>query len=248
MAYSATIFYRFNYNRVMTEEEPKTVISLFAHPDDELGAIGTLSNHAQRGDRVVMCWTTYGELTTLFPDLSIEEVKKERKRHADEIVKIVGAEKAVILDMGDSMIQNTREQRIRVGQLYVQERPDAVITWGMHNAHPDHRYTGELAMDGIKMARINRILGVDTPHRKNVKLLSYFEKGNGFPTKYIGLSEESMEAAKNAAQFYADIYDWKNVQTWVVDRRRANGMESNTKFAEKFNVRFEFNKPPEYVV
>ncbi|MHA2502006.1 MAG: PIG-L deacetylase family protein [Candidatus Kariarchaeaceae archaeon] len=232
----------------MTEEEQKTVLSLFAHPDDELGAIGTLANHAQRGDRVVMAWTTYGELTTLLPDLNIDEVKKERRRHAEEVAKIVGAEKVVILDLGDSMVQNTRDQRIEVGRLYVQERPDAVITWGMHNAHPDHRYTGELAVDGIKMARINRILGTDKPHRKNVKLLSYYEEGTGFPTKYIELSDESMEAAKNAAQFYADIYKWKDVQSWVVDRRRARGLESNCTYAEKFNVRFEFDKPPSYVV
>ncbi len=52
----------------MADSEKKTIISLFAHPDDELGAIGTLANHAERGDRVIMAWTTCGELTTLpFP-------------------------------------------------------------------------------------------------------------------------------------------------------------------------------------
>jgi len=232
----------------MADSETKTILSLFAHPDDELGAIGTLANHVERGDRVVMCWTTYGELTTLLPELSIEEVKKEREKHASEIANIVGAEKIEILDLGDSMVQNTREQRVKVGKLYVQERPDAVITWGVKNSHPDHRYTGYLALDGIKLARINRVMDTDEPHRENVKLVSYFEKGNGLDTRYVDLTEESMEKAKNAAQFYADIYDWKNVQSWVVDRRRAYGMESNTKFAEKFNVRFDFTKPPQYVV
>jgi len=232
----------------MADSDNKTILSLYAHPDDELGAIGTLANHVERGDRVVMCWTTYGELTTLLPDLSIDEIKKERRRHTEEVAKIVGAEKVEILDLGDSMVQNTREQRVAVGKLYVQERPDAVITWGFQNSHPDHRYTGYLALDGIKMARINRIMETDEPHRKNVKLLSYFEPGNGFPTKYISLTEESMEKAKAAADFYAEIYNWENVQNWVVDRRRAYGMESSTKYAEKFNVRFEFDKPPQYVV
>ena len=232
----------------MADSEKKTVLSLYAHPDDELGAIGTLANHAARGDRVIMCWTTYGELTTLLPDLSIEEVKKERRRHTEEIAKIVGAEQVDILDLGDSYVQNTREQRIAVGKLYVKYRPDAVISWGTQNAHPDHRYTGYLALDGIKMARINRILDTDEPHRKNVKLLSYYEKGNGFPVKYVSLKEESLEAAKAAAQFYADIYKWKDVQTWVIDRRRSNGIESNTKYAEKYNVRFEFDKPSEYII
>ena len=68
----------------MTDEEKKTIISLFAHPDDELGAIGTLTNHAERGDEVIMVWTTYGELTTMFPDYSTEEIKKERRKQGRE--------------------------------------------------------------------------------------------------------------------------------------------------------------------
>lgn len=231
----------------MADSEKKTILSFFAHPDDELGAIGTLANHASRGDNVVMCWATYGELTTLLPELSIDEVKKERMKHAQDIADIVGANHIKILDFGDSMVQNTRDQRIQVGKLYVEEKPDAVITWGFNNPHPDHRYTGFLALDGIKMARINKIMETDTPHRKNIKLLSYFEKGNGFPIKYVNLNKDSMEKAKEAAHYYGDIYEWKNVDSWAIDRRRTYGMESNTKYAEKFNIRFDFEKPSNYI-
>lgn len=232
----------------MADTEKKTIISLFAHPDDELGAIGTLANHVERGDNVIMVWTTYGELTTLLPDLTIDEVKKERRKHAQEVANIVGAEKIRILDLGDSMIQNTRDQRVSVARMYVEERPDAVITWGLQNSHPDHRYTGYLALDAIKLARINRVVDTDKPHRKNIKLLSYFEKGNGFPVKYIDIPKDSMEKAKSAANFYAEIYDWKKVDQWVVDRRRSYGLEANTKYAEKYNVRFEFDKPPRHII
>lgn len=232
----------------MADSERKTIISLFAHPDDELGAVGSLANHVERGDRVIVAWTTYGELTTLFPDNNIDEVKEERTRHGEKIAKILGAEKAVFLDLGDSMVQNTRDQRLKVAKFYVEEKPDAVFTWGLRNSHPDHRYTGYLALDGIKLARINRVVETDSPHRKNVKLLHYYEKDSGFPTKYVDIPDESMEKAKACAQFYADIYDWKNVESWTVDRRRAYGLEANTKYAEKFNVRFEFEKPSQFVI
>ena len=232
----------------MADSEKKTIISLFAHPDDELGSIGTLVNHAERGDNVIMGWTTYGELTTMFPDFSPEEVKRERMRHANEIVKIVGAQKAVILDLGDSNVQQTREQRIAVAKFYVQERPDVVITWGVSNVHPDHRNTSFLALDAIKFARINRIVETDKPHRENVKLLMYYEEGSPFQVKYVDISEEVMEKVKAAAQFYADIYKWKNTPDWTITRRRSRGYEANTKYAEKFNVRFEFDKPSPYVI
>lgn len=232
----------------MTDSDQKTIISLFAHPDDELGAIGTLANHVEKGDRVILAWTTYGELTTFFPDLDQEEVKQERERHAKQITSLIGAEKYIFLDLGDSYVQNTRIQRVKIAKFYVNERPDVVITWGLNNNHPDHRFTGYLALDAIKLARINRVVETDSPHRKNVKLLHYFEKDSALPVKYVDIPEESMKIAKKCANFYAEIYDWKKVEEWVVDRRRARGIESNTKFAEKFNVRFEFDKPSRYVI
>ena len=42
--------------------------------------------------------------------------------------------------------------------------------------------------------------------------------------------------------------NWKNVEKWVVDRRRARGMESNAQYAEKFNMRFDFNPPTKYII
>ena len=43
----------------------KTVFACFAHPDDEVGALGTLANHVDRGDRVVLAWMTSGENTSM---------------------------------------------------------------------------------------------------------------------------------------------------------------------------------------
>ncbi|MCG3219274.1 MAG: PIG-L family deacetylase, partial [Candidatus Heimdallarchaeota archaeon] len=41
------------------DDKPSTILAIFPHPDDELGCIGTLANHSQRGDKVHMIWTTY---------------------------------------------------------------------------------------------------------------------------------------------------------------------------------------------
>lgn len=231
----------------MADSEKKTIISLFAHADDELGAIGTLTNHAERGDRVILAWTTTGELTSLFPDLSIEDVKKERRRHGEEIRKIIGAEKTIFLDLGDGMIENTREQRISVAKMYVEEKPDVVISWGLFSNHSDHKNTGYLAVEAIKFARVKRIVGTDEPHRENVVLLQYFEKESCHPVKYVDVTD-SIEKAKDAANFYAEIYGWKNVDDWVIGSRRSRGMEANTKYAEKFNMRFNFEKPSKYIL
>lgn len=230
----------------MTDEDKKTIISLFAHPDDELGAIGTLANHAARGDRVIMAWTTCGELTTLLPEMTIEQIRKERMRHGEEIAKIVGAEKSLFIDLGDGYIENTRDQRISVAKMYVKEKPDVVVTWGLNNSHSDHRNTGYLAVEAVKFARINRIMETDEPHRNNVTLLQYFENESVYPVKYIDVSD-TIEQAKEAGNFYAEIYKWKNAEDWIIGRRRARGMESFCKYAEKFNERFNFDKPSKFI-
>lgn len=231
----------------MADSERKTIMTLFAHPDDELGCIGTLANHAARGDRVILAWTTCGELTTHLQELSPEETKKERIRHGDELVKIIGAEKAIFLDFGDGHVENTRDQRVAVAKMYVEEKPDAVFTWGFHNNHSDHKNTAYLALEAIKFARVNHLVGLEDNHRKNVVLLQYFEKESFQSVRYFDVTD-TIEQAKEAVKFYADIYDWKNAEDWVVGRRRSLGMESNCKYAEKFNIRFDFNKPSKYAI
>lgn len=227
-------------------DEQKTIISLFAHPDDELGAIGVLANHAERGDNVILAWTTSGELTTLFPDLHEDEIKRERVRHTEEIRKIVGAQSTHIFDFGDSMVSNSREQRVEVAKFYAQHKPDVVVSWGVFNSHSDHRATGQLALEAIQFARINKIVEQE-PHRKNVKLLSYYEKQYGFPVKYIDVTD-NLNTIIEVADFYAEIYGWKNVHKWINNSRTANGMEAGCEFAEKYNVRFEYHRPTKYAI
>lgn len=229
------------------DDEKKTIVSLFAHPDDELGAIGTLANHAERGDNVILLFTTYGELTTLFPEFTHEEIKQERTKHGQEIARIVGG-KSEFMDLGDSHVDISREHRIEVAKMYVKHRPDLVVTWGSYSSnHPDHRNTGQLAVDAIKFARINSIMNTEEPHRKNIVLLQYFEKHSGHRLKYIDVSD-TMGQVRDAVNFYADIYKWEHAQDWAIDSRRAYGRESNTKYAEKFNLRFNLSKPSKYAI
>ena len=51
-------------------------MAVFAHPDDEIGAAGTLALHAQKGDRVMLVWMTRGELASQFGDTPEEEVAR----------------------------------------------------------------------------------------------------------------------------------------------------------------------------
>lgn len=43
--------------------DPRTLLVALAHPDDELGAAGTILAQRALGDRVVILWLTLGEMT-----------------------------------------------------------------------------------------------------------------------------------------------------------------------------------------
>ena len=231
----------------MDDSEPKTIIAIFAHPDDELGAVGTLANHVERGDKVILAWTTKGELTTLFPDNpSEEEVKRMRVQHGEEIRKILGADSIKFFDMGDSLVEYNFQNRVEIAKFYADVKPDAIITWGENNSHSDHRITGDLALLAIQSARIAKVVEKE-PHRKNVKFLRYWEKQSLFPTKFIDVTEV-MDKVTECGNYYGEIYSWKSVEKWMKNSRISKGMESGVDFAEKFNIRFEFQKPPKYIL
>jgi N-acetylglucosamine malate deacetylase 1 len=228
-----------------TTDDKKSIIAIFSHPDDELGAIGTLSNHVNNGDEVYLTWTTYGEYTTFFPDLTPEEVKREREKHGYAVKKFIGANDVHFFDIGDGMVENNRESRIEIAKYYTKIKPNAIITWGTFNSHSDHRATSQLALEAIQFARINKIVG-DNPHRKNVVLLTYFEKQSGFPVKFIDVGDQ-IDKILEVSNFYGEIYGWKNVEKWMRNSRIANGREAGCEYAEKFNVRFQYKFPSKLI-
>ena len=83
------------------------LMAVFAHPDDELGCIGTLAKHAARGDRVMLVWTTHGELASQFGDAGHEEVRRVRQEHGAWVAGQIGAGDAVL---GQHQVEHRGDQ------------------------------------------------------------------------------------------------------------------------------------------
>ncbi|MBS3933027.1 MAG: PIG-L family deacetylase, partial [Truepera sp.] len=144
------------------------LLAVFAHPDDELGCIGTLAKHARRGDAVLLAWTTHGELASQFTE-DEASVRRIRQEHGATIAKLIGAEHH-FFDMGDSMLTGSRREALQLARLYARFQPDAIITWSDDHPHPDHRMTARIAFDAVTLARIPKIINHDlseplAPHR-----------------------------------------------------------------------------------
>ena len=225
-----------------SEIEKKTVLAIFAHPDDELGCIGLLRNHVLRGDHVIMAWTTDGSFASGFPDNTVEEVIEIRQKHGKDIAKIIGSTETFFFDLPDSGLEHSHSVALLIAKKIAEWCPDIIVTWNDEHSHPDHRNTFYNVKDAIQYARSPRNTS-GKPHRKDLQLLTYYSKAHrpGWHPIYINI-EKSIEAKIAAFQYYADFYNWKNVNDWVETRSRYLGMKSGCRYAERFLIRRRFER------
>jgi LmbE family N-acetylglucosaminyl deacetylase len=224
----------------------KTVFACFAHPDDEVGALGTLANHCDRGDRVVLAWMTCGENTSMSKARGPTEVARERRAHGQEVGRIIGCE-VVFFDYGDTEVQLTRDAAVRMGRFIAEIKPDALITWDNFNSHPDHRETAKIIMDAVRFARLPRLVEPQAPHRLDLPIYQYVDDRHREPVVYVDVSEQ-IDTILKAVAVYAAAFDWSNVDERVRLRRAAIGTRCGVRYAEQFSVRRRIAPSQSYLV
>jgi LmbE family N-acetylglucosaminyl deacetylase len=133
----------------MTEKN-YTILAVFAHPDDEIGAGSTLSYYSEQGVRVVLCCATRGEAATIFcdgcatPD-TLAAVRTQELRCACDHL---GIQELRWLDWPDGRIKDL-EREEAIGELVslIREiRPTALLTHPANGLypHPDHLAVWEM--------------------------------------------------------------------------------------------------------
>lgn len=218
------------------------ILAVFAHPDDEIGCIGTLAKHAARGDEVLLVWTTLGELASQFGDQSHEDVTRTRQQHGAWVAERIGA-RHLFFDMGDSRMTGGRSEALQLAKLYARFRPDAIITWDDLHPHPDHRATAKIAFDAITLARIPKIVneGADgterlEAHRAPVRFYQYHTPASAFPEVFVDVTD-TVEVGREVAAYYRDFYKWEWSEAQYLAGRELTGRQAGVKYAERFTLR-----------
>ena len=211
---------------------PMNLMAVFAHPDDEIGASGTLALHARRGDRVLLVWMTRGELASQFGDLSPEEVARVREGHGAHVAGLLGAEYR-FLPFRDTFLTGGREEALALARLMAEFRPQAVITWDPLDVHPDHRATHQAVLSALKLCRIPKLVG--EAHREPVRLYHYPRRDLARPLVHVDVTETE-EVAEAVFAFYREFYRWPFTLEDFRARRRLRGQEAGVTFAEAFQT------------
>src|SRR4051812_14874901 len=102
----------------------RTLLVALAHPDDEVGCVGTIAAHKAAGDRVVMLFLTPGEMTESLGPIPIEEVAKQRTSHAKRAGELLNADEVRVLDFRDTRVEVTADGAYRVAKEIAEIKPD----------------------------------------------------------------------------------------------------------------------------
>jgi LmbE family N-acetylglucosaminyl deacetylase len=220
-----------------SENQKLNVVAVFAHPDDEAGAIGTLMNHSDRGDNVYVILLTHGENASSLKGTP-EEITLIRQNHVNKIEKITGVQYR-ILDLPDSGVFPSVENAKKLAKIFKQLKPDIVITWEKTNligaGHPDHRYTHDITIDAISYARYKNKDDSLPPHRKPLSLYTPF-MGLESPTNstiYIDVTYQQ-DRIMQFFDVYEEAYGEWPVRAYKLAGMLAIGRLANVKYGEAF--------------
>jgi LmbE family N-acetylglucosaminyl deacetylase len=157
-------------NSTLHPTELGTIVSIWAHPDDETFlAGGTMAAAAANGQRVVCVSATCGEHGTddpvTWPPDRLAAVWESRAAMA-----VLGVREHHWLDLPDGGLEecdrlDPTEPIRRISELLVAVRPDTVLTFGPDGItfHPDHRTIGTWTTAAWELAgRPGRLLHAAT--------------------------------------------------------------------------------------
>lgn len=217
--------------------EPATLLVVLAHPDDELGAAGTIAAQRARGDRVVVAWLTRGEMTEAFGPLAPDQVAKRREEQAAEAARILDVEHR-FLDMEDTHVVADRASALTVAHLIVDVRPDGILTWGeawvRGQRHPDHQACGRIVRDAVTLARVAKVVAPRAPHRAYCPVFSLRDAHSTLPAVAVDVGDH-LGTIHELAEFYREAIGFGD-EAWLRRRLRDAGEAWGVEAAEVFDA------------
>lgn len=221
--------------------EPVDILAIAAHPDDvELTSGGTLLRMAHQGYTTGILDLTRGEMGTRgTPRLRAEEAEAART--------VLRARFRHTLDLGDSRLVDSIENRLAVAQEIRNARPRTVILPYWEGRHPDHYTAARLGYEACYTAGLRKAGLLGEPHRPHKILYStiYHDVPPSFAVDISDWFDEKIRAIECfQSQFGGDMSSIAGLYpAWarLVDRIRTQcrfyGHQIGVEYAEPYRVR-----------
>lgn len=225
---------------------PKTVLAVFAHPDDmDFSSSGTIAKWASGGADITYLVCTDGGKGSEDPTITPKKLSAIRKKEQLEAAKILGVKDVIFLNNRDGELIVDLKLKEQISKVIRKKKPELVITLdptflystkrGFVN-HSDHRAAGQAAIDAVFPLARDRLnfphhekQGL-VPHKTNTLLLVAFEDPEHFEdiTKTFEKKLQTLKAHKS--QVPSDSAFEKRIR----ERASMLGKKSGFKYAEGF--------------
>lgn len=217
------------------------ILAIGPHPDDvELTSAGTLIRMVEHGYSVGILDLTRGEMGT-------RGTPEGRAEEAARAAAVIGAKFRSNLDLGDSRLTASLENRMALAQVIRTVRPRTVILPYWEGRHPDHYTAATLGHEASYAAGLAKADLEGDPFRPHKILYAtiYYDVPPSFTVDISEAHAKKLEAIHCfASQFKGDmavvvqVYPaWARLIDRVETQCRYYGHKMGVEFAEPFVVK-----------
>jgi len=221
--------------------EPVDILTIAAHPDDvELTCAGTLLRMIKQGYSAGILDLTRGEMGT-------RGTPEIRAKEAEAAARVIGARWRERMDLGDSRLTASVENRMAVAERIRAAKPRTVILPYWDGRHPDHYTAAILGYEACYAAGLKQLPIAGEPHRPK-KILYSAMYADVRPSFSVDISEffpKKLEAINCfASQFSGDMKDiaelypaWGRLLDQITTQCKYYGHSIGVAYAEPFVVK-----------
>ncbi|MFW6303309.1 MAG: bacillithiol biosynthesis deacetylase BshB1 [Candidatus Sumerlaeota bacterium] len=193
------------------------LVAIGAHPDDiELFAGGTIAKCARNGWEVGIITLTRGEMAS-------RGTPGERLEESREGARILGVEEEhlAVLDLGDTLLENTAENRKALIRQIRRWQPRIWLYLHPFDRHPDHRKASKIVEDAFFYCHLANLDVPEEPYYPGGRFRCFNNTApEEMPSFFVDVSdtfETKLEALRaHRSQFYNPEY--QGVETYISSR------------------------------
>ncbi len=134
--------------------DQKTALIISAHSADFVWRCGgAIALHAKLGYQVTVVCLSYGERGESaklwkLPDMSLDKVKKERRKEAENAAKALNAHDIQFFDLGDYPLDMDRDAKFKLVDTIRSVQPQFMMSHSHYDPYnTDHSYATKVAME-----------------------------------------------------------------------------------------------------
>lgn len=218
------------------------VLVFAAHPDDaELNIGGTICSLVKQGNKVGVIDLTQGEMGT-------RGTVESRKKEADNASSIMNLSYRVNLDLGDSILENSRTNQLKIIAEIRKTRPTVCITGAPHDRHPDHGKSTQLVLDSLFYSGLLKIETNDLEPWRPSSILHYMQD-RPFEPDFVFDISETWELKKKAMLAFSTQFNvseaGKEPETYISTPTYFKQLEARARYFGHL-AGFEFGEPLKY--